>query len=77
MNGLQTIYMIGALAVGFLTGIIVELIIDNQTINSQRRHIEKLQMENDYLMRHGQTETIEIVDKTIDLDNIPTFDQNW
>lgn len=77
MNGLQTIYMIGALAVGFLAGIIVELIIDNQTINSQRRHIEKLQMENDYLMKHGQMETIEIVDKTIDLDNIPTFDQNW
>ena len=77
MNGLQTIYMIGALALGFLAGIIVELIIDNQTINSQRRHIEKLQMENDYLMKYGQTETIEIVDKTIDLDNIPTFDQNW
>lgn len=77
MNALVTIYIIGALAAGFLAGIIVELLIDNKTFIEQRKHIERLKMENDYLIRHGQTETIEIVDKTIDRENVPSFDQEW
>jgi len=77
MNGLLIIYMIGALAIGFLAGIIVELIIDSDTITQLRKQNDRLRLEKAYLMKHGQTETIEIVDKTFDLDNIPTFDQDW
>lgn len=47
MNLLMIIYLIGATAVGFVAGMIVELGIDSETIRSLREHNEKLTLENE------------------------------
>lgn len=47
MNLLTIIYLIGATAVGFVAGMIVELGIDSETIRSLREHNEKLTLENE------------------------------
>lgn len=47
MNLLTIIYLLGATAVGFVAGMIVELGIDSETIRSLREHNEKLTLENE------------------------------
>ena len=47
MNLLTIVYLIGATAVGFVAGMIVELGIDSETIRSLREHNEKLTLENE------------------------------
>lgn len=76
MTALTIIYSIGALGLGFLIGMSIQAFIDSDQMRKLIKRNDRLKLENEALM-NGQTETIEIVDKTIDLDNIPTFDQDW
>ena len=62
MNGLGIIYCIGAAAVGLLIGMIIELIIDTDTIRDLQEHNHKLKLENAQLRREAKHEVIEIVD---------------
>lgn len=63
MNGLVIIYIIGALAIGVLIGMIVELILDNQTIMELQEKNRKLRLENAQLRQKGTKEVIEIIDR--------------
>ena len=56
------IYILGASAVGFLFGLIVELMIDTQTIRELQDHNRKLRLENAQLQREAKHEVIEIID---------------
>jgi len=62
MNGLEIIYLIGALAIGFLVGMIVEMCCENGVVydlkNENRRLQEALQKE-----KAKKREVIEIYDK--------------
>ena len=62
MNGLTIIYILGALAVGVLIGMICELIIDTQTIQDLQAHNRKLRLENVQLRNEAKHEVIEIID---------------
>ena len=62
MNGLTVIYIIGAMATGVLIGMIIELILDNQTIMELREKNRKLTLENIQLRQEAKHEVIEIVD---------------
>ena len=66
---LTVIYVIGASAVGFLVGIIVEVAIDAEQIRTFNAKISKLEMENQALI-DGKTEVIEIVDNRKQDDNV-------
>lgn len=61
MNGLTIIYIIGALAIGFLVGIIVELMIDAQTVRDLQEQNKKLRLE--VAQAKKNPEVIEIYDK--------------
>lgn len=76
MTALTIIYSLGALGLGFLIGMSIQAFIDSDQMRKLIKRNDRLKLENEALM-NGHTETIEIVDKTIDLDNIPTFDKNW
>ena len=65
MNLLGIMYLLGAAAVGFLAGMIVELGIDSDTIRMLREHIHKLQLENIQLRDEHGIERVEIVDPTV------------
>lgn len=62
MNGLQIILMVFIGVVGVLIGMIVELIVDNHTIDELKEHNHKLKLENEQLRRACKTEVIEIND---------------
>lgn len=53
------------MAIGVLIGMIVELILDNQTIMELREKNRKLTMENIQLRREAKHEVIEIVDNRV------------
>lgn len=76
MTALTIIYSLGALGLGFLIGMSIQAFIDSDQMRKLIKRNDRLKLENEALM-NGHTETIEIVDKTIDLDNIPTFDKDW
>lgn len=76
MTALTIIYSLGALGLGFLIGMSIQAFIDSDQMRKLIKRNDRLKLENEALM-NGKTETIEIVDKTIDLDNIPTFDKDW
>ena len=69
--------MMGIAAVGFLVGVIVELCIDTDTIRSLQDQNHKLKLVNEQLRKQTKQEVIEIVDKTVDFENIPSFDKKW
>lgn len=60
MNALEIIYLCGAMAVGFIAGMIVELMIDAQTIRELQEHNRKLKLE--LAQSRKQPEIIEITD---------------
>lgn len=62
MNGLQIIFMVFIGVVGILIGMIVELIVDNHTIDELKEHNHRLKLENEQLRRACKTEVIEIND---------------
>ena len=51
--------------IGALIGMIVELMVDNHTIEDLRERNYKLKLENEQLKRESKTEVIEIVDNTV------------
>lgn len=63
MNFLTIIYIIGALAIGVIAGMILELGIDSETIKGLRDHNEKLRLENEALRKESKAEVIEIIDR--------------
>ena len=60
MNLLEIIYLVGALAVGIIFGMIVELFIDNEILVEAKRENDRLKLELEESRR--QPEVIEIVD---------------
>lgn len=62
MNGLTIIYILGAAAVGFLFGVIVELCIDTDNIRDLQEKNHKLKLENEALRKKAKHEVIEIID---------------
>ena len=77
MNLLQIIGLLGVAAVGFILGIIVELCIDAKTITDLQEKNRKLSLVNEQLRKQVKQEVIEIIDKTVDIENVPSFEQNW
>lgn len=75
MNLLEIIFFLGAAAVGFIAGMIIELGIDSETIRSLRDHNEKLQMENTQLRNESTIERVEIIDNTVA--NGVDFSKTW
>ena len=65
MNGIEVIYMVLVGVIGVMIGMIVELIVDNHTIENLRERNHKLKLENEQLKRASKTEVIEIVDNTV------------
>ena len=65
MNGIEVIYMVLVGVIGVMIGMIVELIVDNHTIEDLRERNYKLKLENEQLRRASKTEVIEIVDNTV------------
>ena len=62
MNLLEIIYILGAGAVGFLVGIIVELCIDTANIRALQEKNHKLELMNEALRKEVKHEVIEIID---------------
>ena len=62
MNLLEIIYILGAGAVGFLVGIIVELCIDTDNIRALQEKNHKLELMNEALRKELKHEVIEIID---------------
>ena len=54
MNLLEVIYIVGAGAVGFLVGIIVELCIDTDNIRDLQEKNHKLKLENEALRKKSK-----------------------
>lgn len=65
MNGIEVIYMVLVGVIGVMIGMIVELIVDNHTIEDLRERNYKLKLENEQLRKENKTEVIEIVDNTV------------
>lgn len=63
MNALTIIYIVGALAVGALAGMIIELGIDNDTIKTLREANDRLTLENEALRSEAPREVVEIIDR--------------
>lgn len=64
MTALTIIYIIGALAVGFLIGMILELVIDAQTIRELQEDNRRVKMELEMLQKEKrQPQTVEILDR--------------
>lgn len=67
MTALTLIYLIGALALGFLAGMILELIIDAQTIRELQEDNRRLRLLNQQVTNQkDRVEVIEINDNRKD-----------
>lgn len=77
MTLLEIIGYAGVAAVFFIIGIIVELCIDAKTITDLQEKNRKLSLVNEQLRKQVKQEVIEIIDKTVDIENVPSFEQNW
>lgn len=64
------IYVIGALAIGFLFGTVVEAFIDSKQIVDLAEHNKKLKLENEQLRKEVKHEVIEIVDNRTKSDEV-------
>ena len=62
MNALQIIYLVGATAIGFLIGTIVELFVDNAYLITVEKEKDRLKLELEEARKVKQPEVIEIVD---------------
>lgn len=71
---MTVIYIIGALAVGFLIGMILELVIDAQTIRELQEDNRRVKMELELIQKEKrQPQTVEILDRrSIDTGNLFT-----
>lgn len=67
---MNIIYILGALAIGFLFGTVVETFIDSRQINQLADQNNKLRLENEQLRREVKHEVIEIVDNRTKSDEV-------
>lgn len=74
MTALTIIYSVGALGLGFLIGMSVQVFIDSDQMRKLIKRNDRLKLENEALM-NGHTEVIEIVDKR-QPDEVD-FSQTW
>lgn len=80
MNLLEIIYIIGALAVGFIVGMIVEMAFEASFIYKQRETIRQLRQTVYELSQRNPVEYVEyfeINDKSVDPENVPNYSQDW
>lgn len=80
MNLLQIIYLVGALALGLIFGMILELMIDAETIRNLQDHNRTLRIElveAKRAIKKASVEVIEINDNTIEPQNIPDYKGNF
>lgn len=77
MNLLEIIYLIGALAVGFIVGMIVEMALEASTIYKQRETIRLLRQTVFELSERNPVDYVEINDKSVDPENVPSYSQDW
>lgn len=63
MSTLELVYIMAALAIGFLAGMIVETFVDNKTICDLKDENRMLRDENQNLKAQPATQTIEILDR--------------
>ena len=77
MNLLEIIYIIGALAVGFIVGMIVEMAFEASTIYKQRETIRLLRQTVFELSERNPVDYVEINDKSVDPENVPSYSQDW
>lgn len=80
MNLLEIIYIIGALAVGFIVGMIVEMAFEASTIYKQRETIHQLRQTVYELSQRTPVEYVEyyeVTDKSVDPENVPNYSQDW
>ena len=56
MNGIEVIYMVLVGVIGVMIGMIVELIVDNHTIEDLRERNYKLKLENEQLRRESKVD---------------------
>ena len=81
MNGLTIVYIIGALATGFLIGLIVELMMDARAISELQDENRRLRLWNEQLVedleKHPGPEVVEIYDKSVEPQNIPDYTGNF
>lgn len=75
MDFTTILYILGGIAVGFVLGMIAEMVADNEHLARAERRNECLKMENEAL-KSGKTEIIEIVDKRSKPDDVD-FSQKW
>ena len=73
MNALTYIYLVGALGIGFLTGLVTELMIEGKQIADLQENNRKLELENEQLRNEAKHEVIEIIDNNINPANVPDF----
>ena len=62
MTGFEIVLMFFVGAVGSLSGMIVELMVDNKIITDLQDRNRKLKLENEQLRRAAKHEVIEIID---------------
>lgn len=62
MTGFEIVLMVFIGAVGSLSGMIVELMVDNKIITDLQDRNRKLKLENEQLRRAAKHEVIEIID---------------
>ena len=62
-NVLSVIYVIGATAIGFLLGMIFEMIMDSRIIRELQEDNRRLRLINNQLKHEQKREVVEIVDK--------------
>ena len=72
MNLLTIIYIIGALAFGFLIGTMFEIFADSEEFRRLNHKVRRLELENTAL-REGKTEVIEIIDNRTTPEEVDYF----
>ena len=75
MNALYTIYIIGAFAIGLLSGMILELFLEARTIRELQDDNRRLRAQNNQLKQNQKIEVFKIYDDTVGKD--VDFSQNW
>lgn len=72
MTLLTIIYIIGALAFGFLIGTMFEIFADSEEFRRLNRKIQRLELEKQALLE-GKTEVIEIIDNRMTPEEVDYF----